>query len=207
SPSWAKWLAPASPSSPNPHGWSSVRPRGCPVPRNRPSIADSTASGMRSRPAPSTPTAAPSRISSPAASPVTILQARARPLMVGPRSLRVGGPGHLPRLHHQSVLALVHHLAALVHELEGQKEDPAPRVLRGPLVPQPAPHVDRVPEEHRLPEVPRPPERGDPGEPVGPAAQLQALGDRQAQESVGDPAAVGRALGELLADVDLAPVV
>src|SRR5439155_21000432 len=110
------------------------------------------------------------------------------------------------RLDHQPVLALVYHLAALVHELESEEEDPASGILRRALVPQPTPDVDRVPEEHRLPEVPGPAERGDPRELIRSATQLQALGDRQAQEAVGDPAAVGRTLGELVTDVDLAPV-
>src|SRR5262245_11094282 len=143
SPSWAKWLAPASPSSPNPHGWSSVKPRGRPVARNCRSIADITASARRSRPAPSTPTVAPSLISRAAASAVTILEPGVRARMARPGSLRVRRLGHLARLDHQPVLAFVDHLPPLVHELQGEEEDAAPGVLGRALVPQSAPDVDR----------------------------------------------------------------
>src|SRR5262245_4127488 len=207
SPSWAKWLAPASPSSPNPHGWSNVRPRGRPVARNRRSIADITASARRSRPAPSTPTVAPSRTRSAAASAVRSFPPALRELIRLPRSLCVRRLAYLPGLDHEPVLPLVHHFPVLVHERQREEEDAPPGVLRRALVSEPAPNVDGVAEEHRLPEVPGPAERGDSRELIRASAQLQALGDREPEQAVGDPAAVGRALGELLADVHLAPVV
>ena len=50
-------------------------------------------------------------------------RAVARVPMASAPSLRVGRLGHLPRLDHEPVLALVHHLAVLVHELEREEED------------------------------------------------------------------------------------